>query len=144
MATQRMFAVRAEPAVETIVRPFETLQGWPATRRAPPEQDQGEAYIEWSAKMPASVMSLDALIGNGGTIAEMEYESPDSETSEDPLENDFQEYSESGRVVQVVRVTNPEDPSNYVDVERIDRIFFNGPAGKVLVRYNNRPRGIIL
>jgi hypothetical protein len=139
----RTFAVRTEPAVETIVRPFETLQGWPATRRPPPEQDQNEAYIEWTAKVPAEVMTLDAFVG-GSNFTEMVYENNDSEEDDDDQETGLQEFSETGRVVTIVRVTNPEDPSNYVDVQRVERLFLNGPNGKVLVRYKNRPPRIQL
>jgi hypothetical protein len=36
-------------------------------------------------------------------------------------------YSEVSRTVSVVRVTNPEDAAQYVDVERIETITFRGP-----------------
>jgi hypothetical protein len=36
-------------------------------------------------------------------------------------------YHEVARQVSVVRISNPEDASQYVDVERIERIVFRGP-----------------
>lgn len=36
-------------------------------------------------------------------------------------------YHEIAREVSVVRIENPEDPAQYVDVERIERIVFRGP-----------------
>lgn len=39
-------------------------------------------------------------------------------------------FREIARAVTVVRVTNPEDSAQYVDVERIDKIQFRGPDGK--------------
>lgn len=38
-------------------------------------------------------------------------------------------HNEVSRKTTVARVTNPEDPNQYVDVERIDEITFNGNDG---------------
>ena len=41
-------------------------------------------------------------------------------------------YSEIGRQTETVRVENPDDPSQYVEVERIKRISFSAPDGSVV------------
>jgi len=47
-------------------------------------------------------------------------------------------YTEISRTTETVRVSNPSDPSQYVDVQRIKSIRFMGPQGDEAV-FNLRP-----
>jgi len=53
---------------------------------------------------------------------------------EEPIAEETQDpalvYTEIARAVTTVRVENPSDSSQYVDVERIERIVFRGPDGR--------------
>jgi len=40
-------------------------------------------------------------------------------------------FTETGRLTTIVRVSNPLDANDFVDVERIDRISFQGPDGVI-------------
>ncbi|MBX9606407.1 MAG: hypothetical protein K2Y51_09285 [Gammaproteobacteria bacterium] len=47
-------------------------------------------------------------------------------------------YTEVSRVTSTVRVENPGDPAQYVDVERIDQILFaSGDGRTLLLKFNN-------
>lgn len=47
-------------------------------------------------------------------------------------------YTELSRVTSTVRVENPGDPAQYVDVERIDEVLFSSGAGRLLLlKFNN-------
>ncbi len=47
-------------------------------------------------------------------------------------------YTEVSRVTSTVRVENPGDPAQYVDVERIDQVLFTSGAGRLLLlKFNN-------
>lgn len=130
------YTVREEPAVERIIRPFETPPGWPGNRRLPPEQDDKDAFIQWSANINTVVTTLDALGINEGILikAITEDGGPTSE-SEEPPSNVF---TETNRSVSVIRVSNPEDPNSWVDVERVERITFSGDGGQFTYVFRNR------
>jgi len=62
-------------------------------------------------------------------------EGVDPETGEEfgidePTQDAVLRYEEVARAVSVVRVTNPSDSEQWVDVERIERIMFRGPDGR--------------
>jgi hypothetical protein len=65
----------------------------------------------------------------------------DPAPKKDPTENTEKKtrvYSEVNRVTETVRVTNPSDSAQYVDVQRIKNITFRGPDG-VDVRFELKP-----
>lgn len=130
------YSVREEPAVERIIRPFETPPGWPGNRRLPPEQDDKEAFIQWSANINTVVTTLDSLgIDEGYLIKAIFEDQPTSETSEEPPAI---VYNEVRRSVSVIRVSNPEDPSSWVDVERVERATFTRDGEQVTFVFRNR------
>lgn len=129
------YTVREEPAVERIIRPFETPPGWPGNRRLPPEQDDKEAFIQWSANINTVVTTLEALGIDANKIIRSELVPGDTSESEEPPSNVF---TETNRSVSIIRVSNPEDPSSWVDVERVERITFSGDGGQFTYVFRNR------
>jgi hypothetical protein len=53
-------------------------------------------------------------------------------------------YHELTRTVSVVRVENPEDPAQYVDVERIETITFRGPDRDVQFILNHAAQTVAI
>lgn len=117
------YSIREEPALEKIIRPFETPKTWPGQRRLPPEQDEQEALLKWGTNVNVLVTTLDALGVDSKVVKAIIDRDNDgsSEQEEDPDLN----FYETRRITSVVRVTNPEDPASWVDVERVEQITFN-------------------
>jgi hypothetical protein len=131
------YSVKEDPAVEKIVRPFETPAGWPVPRRLPPEQDTGDALIDWKANINVVVTTLEA---QGLDPNQLDPQTPaESFGSEATVteEKKTNVWTETSRITSTVRVTNPDNPTNYVDVERIERVNFNGPSGNVTYVFRN-------
>lgn len=138
-------------ALEDIVRPFVVVDSRPPQPVAPlPVSDLGalaEASIAWGDTaefvdpgpgiitsenqndgvtriiIPAQIPGSDILRDFEDEIEEAEED--DSEEVQPPVE-----YREIARTVVVVRVTNPQDAQQYVDVEDATDITFRGPEGR--------------
>jgi hypothetical protein len=117
-------------SVERITRtglPEDVLQRLRAKK--PPVDDSGEADLRWGK---ASNFTLTESKDNQPTNPSYKVNFPGSGGVTDPEVPpeaqvfDFQEY---GRAVEVVRVENPDDSEQWVDVERINVIVFLGPDG---------------
>lgn len=109
---------------------------------------RGEAVSTYGKIIPIS-MGKRRLAGNiiqssdmvpkliGTYEYDVEYQVP---IYEDPfitgwvLEGDF-EHDETERVTHTVRVTNPNDPAQFVDVEVVDDVTFKNPRTGVTNRY---------
>lgn len=94
------------PPMESIVRPFVAKPLSAATLRPEPKQDTSEAVLTFTARMPVQVTSIAGL---GFKV----------------VWADADRFDEVQRDVEVVRVTNPEDPSQFVDVEDTRSIVFD-------------------
>jgi len=97
---------------ESIVRPFQEGEVFDA-RRAPPEQpalDAPETVVfEWGKGIDAHFLRPDPIF---------EYKT---------------DWTEKARETETVRVTNPDDDSQFVDVERIKRLVMeNSKSGQTL------------
>lgn len=132
------YTLRSEPpAPEQIVRPFESPSSWPAQRRLPPEQDAGDALIEWSANISVGVTTLDAMFVNSGALASSLHTSRPPTSESDDEEPRPIVLSEIRRTTNTVRVTNPVDPSSWVDVQRINTIYFSSGQGEYVMNFKN-------
>lgn len=92
-------------ALEQAIRPFVERGPRPVPVRETPAQPPAEAEISWSARMSVQVTTLEA---QGIRVIW-----PDSE-----------DHREVARQTRTVRVQNPSDPSQFVDVEDIQTIDF--------------------
>ena len=88
-----------------------------------PEED---AEIRWGkpSQFQWSVTNPDRVIDRTRTI----YIPREDDEEEDPLQ-ELREYTETERTTETVRVSNPDDAEQYVDVKRILTITFQGPNG---------------
>lgn len=110
--------------MEQIVRPFVDVLSFRAERRQPPViEDLPEAFIEWGGPSQFEFDNSFRNVANSGRSFRVndDGDDPDPGTS----------WSEAGRTTSDVRVENPEDPEQYVIVQRIDSISFNTPGGKI-------------
>lgn len=140
-------------AMEAITRPFVAIETRPqeAVQVAPPSDLEAlpVAYAAWGARSEfiTPEMQLDKPfivegLDSGGTFtARVEWLESGTSIFDDPPDDDTPEplvetvdWPEVSRTVSVVRIFNPEDGSQYVDVERIETITFRRDDG-VLVRY---------
>ena len=85
---------------------------------------EAEAEIRWgkASQFQWSVSHPDRIINR--TIIRVI--PPDDDDEEEELEETI-EYTETDRTTETVRVSNPQDAEQYVDVERILTITFQGP-----------------
>lgn len=83
-----------------------------------------EAEIRWgkASQFQWSVSNPDRIINN--TI--IQPGPPPDEDDDEDIEETI-EYEETDRTTETVRVSNPDDPEQYVEVERILTITFQGP-----------------
>jgi hypothetical protein len=96
-------------------------------RRRPPGAD-GEATLRWGAP---GVFQF-AAGGGGFAVTQPIFDIlPSGDAAEEDDAALGLVFTETGRQVSVVRVTNPSDPADFVDVEVIDRISFRGPDGLI-------------
>jgi hypothetical protein len=117
--------------LEEIVRPFETerILALRARRKAREEDRSDDSLIRWGRP---SEYDKEATRG-GFTIS-------NSNPKRDPQQQRPRErvYTEINRVTETVRVRNPTDSNQYVDVARIKTIRFRGPDG-LDVRFDLKP-----
>lgn len=107
--------------LEDMLRQFTSIFSF-STPRVPPEPviEEPEAFIEWGGP---SVFSFDDSFrdaANGITQRTDDDDDPENELT----------YSETGRSTSDLRVENPDSPDQFVIVQRIESISFNGPGGK--------------
>lgn len=117
---------------EVVVRPA----GIVAVLKEKPNQQpiatqDDEAYIEWGR---GSLNLVDQSTAGDITF---NWEDQFPETPEDPQTPTFV-FDEVARQTHVVRITQDGKPENYVDVEVIDAIAFNGPSGVYVYRFSNQ------
>ena len=123
---------------ETIVRPAASVPVLKAQGVAPetPSAD-AEAVIEWGSG-PLGVLSRSAVTyntsisyggGSGGGIGPQE-PPPDENVPTFYLD-------EVSRATHTVRITQQDNPDNWVDVEVIDQLTLSGPAGYYVFRFSN-------
>jgi hypothetical protein len=107
-------------AMEKIVRAFQDKNRTPPpARRKPVESDGDLAILTWGGEI-----SLNDPASSGFSI-----NNPGTGPQDTKAERKTRVYTEVSRATKVIRVTNPDDESQYVDVERITSITFSGPDG---------------
>ena len=99
-------------------------------RRRPPGAT-GEATLRWGA-----TGDFQFAAGRGGVFAKTQpifiiLPQGDEAEDEDGGAAEGLIFTETGRLTTIVRVSNPLDANDFVDVERIDRISFVGPDGVI-------------
>ena len=97
----------------------------PSPPRRPPEGASGDAVLRWGR--PSNFV----ISAKNRTSNIVSYPTQPEEEEEEGLV-----YQEVERTTTTVRVENPDDSEQFVDVERIDRITFLGP--------DNIPRTFVL
>jgi hypothetical protein len=111
-------------AAETAPQPQDNalLQRLIARRNAPGERTQ--ASITWGGPSDILFQAAPDKVPTTGVIQ--------GGGSDDPDDGEPPElvYNEIERSTHEKRVTNPEDPDSWVDVEVIDDILFRGPDGR--------------
>ncbi len=148
-------------AMESIVRPFLVVESAPLNRLAPDPEPAvlPESSIAWGAGSrfilpPGSFEPPPDTIGDWeDPISEEELEDAGGVPAGTPItkvispipETDFGDdetrvLTEMARVTSVVRVENPEDPTQWVDVERIDVMMMQDSKG-LLWRFQFRNPG---
>lgn len=117
---------RAFIAGGTFGAPAAVVQRIP--RRRPPGAT-GEATLRWGAPGDFQFASNR---GGGFAITQpiINRLPPGDEAEEDDAALGLI-FTETTRQTTTVRITNPSDPADFVDVERIDRISFSGPDGVI-------------
>ena len=91
-------------------------------RRLPPGA-VGDATLRWGE--PSNFQ-----LSSGGGSPPPEQPESDLPPIGDEQDNVL-EFTEVSRETTTVRISNPADPADFVDVERIDRISFKGPDGLI-------------
>ncbi|MEK9752502.1 MAG: hypothetical protein VW338_04725 [Rhodospirillaceae bacterium] len=111
--------------IEPLVRPFETgnpyadkLVNRLIARR--PGPSDGEASLRWGgpSRFEARAPEYPTITITGGS---------DDQDVIDELDVPTLEFEEHERTVSEIRVENPDDPDQYVMVERIETITWRGP-----------------
>lgn len=121
--------------IEQLVRSFESpvIQSIRAQREAREADNQDSSLLRWGA---------GPKWGNSSTSAaedEQEFTITNSRPSPRPNETTrIRIYSEVSRTTETVRVTNPQDSNQWVDVQRITSITFRG-QDNVDVRFDLNP-----
>ncbi len=109
----------------TIGRPSSTTVA--RIPRSRPPGATGTAVLRWGA-----VGDFQAAAGGTGiAVRDVIINFP---AGGDEAEDDFVDglvFTEKSRETTTVRITNPLDTDDFVDVERIDKISFDGPDGRV-------------
>ncbi len=91
----------------------------------------GEATLRWGA-----TGDFQFAAGRGGAFAVRQpiftfLPQGDDAEDEDGGAAEGLIFTETGRKTTTLRITNPVDSAQFVDVERIDRISFQGPDGVI-------------
>lgn len=123
-------------ALERVIRPFEheRVLALRARRKAREEDQSDDSLIRWGRPSEHGSATQSAEDDRRGfSIAK-------SNPTQDPQDpNDLPRvYSEISRETETVRVRNPENAEQYVDVARIKSILFRGPDGRS-VRFDLTP-----
>ena len=105
-------------------------RGAPQVRRIPrrrPPGASGDATLRWGEPSDFQFSS------RGGTrISIIQPTFTDlPQGDDDDIAADGLIFTETERETTTVRITNPQDANDFVDVERIDRISFLGPDGVI-------------
>ena len=130
------FTIRTRPFAFEQLRPFVTVQsdtspaGLATRRRLPGEGT--DAFISWGAASRFLQPEFEQPYNTNQSFS-ITATFPEDDT-EDEEEPEVQVYDEIRREVSVIRVENPDDAAQFVDVERIEVIDFRGPAG-ITVRF---------
>ena len=110
----------------TIGRPSSTTVAR-IPRRRPPGAT-GTAVLRWGA---TGDFQARQGAGSGFAVTQPIFNfTPGGDTSEDDFLDGLL-FTEKSRETTTVRITNPLDAGDFVDVERIDKISFTGPDGVV-------------
>ena len=97
----------------------------PPKRR--PEGASGDAVLRWGRPS-----SFQMSTGSGGGFTQPRIDilpSGDDEAANDEALGLI--FTETARLTTTVRISNPLDAADFVDVEQIDRISFRGPDGVI-------------
>jgi hypothetical protein len=130
--------IRADSAAwEKVIRPFtsERILALRARRLARGEDQSDDSLIRWGK--PSNY-------GNASQTPEEDrrgFRIVDPAPKKDPTEDTRKKtrvYTEVNRTTETVRVSNPADSNQYVDVQRILTITFRGPDG-VESRFELKP-----
>lgn len=92
----------------------------------PPVDDSGEADLRWGKKSRFELVDPQQIFGFRVRYAN---NGDGQQTEEPPPEVNVLDFNEVQRAVEEIRVENPEDSQQYVIVERVAWIIFNGPDG---------------
>lgn len=114
---------------ESLVRPFSLVQsaGAPALpQRRQLFGDEAESCITWGA---SSRFLRSDEIEPRRTSGGFSFTVDLLDDEESGVQNGDRIYREISRTVSVIRVENPSDASQFVDVERIETIDFTAPDG---------------
>ena len=93
-------------------------------RRRPPGAD-GEATLRWGAP------GVFQFITGGGVTQPTFTVLPSGDAAEEDDAALGLIFTETGRQTTTVRISNPQDAQDFVDVERIEQISFQGPDGLI-------------
>lgn len=111
------------PSMEEIVRPFVPIESFSTPRVPPtPTPPEPEAFLRWGQ---ASAFQFESSFRDKATRG-IGFRVGDGGDEEFPPVT----YTETGRDTSLLRVENPDDPDQFVEVERIDAISFRGPNGR--------------
>lgn len=110
-----------------VVKPFTKaellLQRLIALR--PKEGEETAAEVTWGG--PSDFTVSDSSERDDGDSVEVDWPKDDEDLEQFGVEIPTLRFEEFSREVDVVRVENPDDPDQYVMVERITKITFKGP-----------------
>jgi hypothetical protein len=128
--------LRYDVWLERVVRPFESprILALRARRKAREEDQSDDSLIRWGRPSEYGTATQTKEESRGGFSV---VNSSPSKTPQDPNKAP-KVYTEVSRTTETVRVTNPSDANQYVDVARITSILFRGPDGKD-VRFDLKP-----
>ena len=97
-------------------------------RRRPPGAT-GEASLRWGA---TGDFQFASDRGGGFAVTQPIFINlPGGDEAEEDAAALGLVFTEKSRVTTTVRISNPQDANDFVDVERIDRISFQGPDGVI-------------
>lgn len=110
---------------ERVVRPSVIIESFLKDRTPKPvEIPEQEAEIRWGKASTFQWSSTNPPNTGGGGITVR----PGDDEDDEEIGSQTVEFEETARSIHVVRVSNPLDDQQYVDVERIDDITFRAPA----------------
>lgn len=128
---RRIGGIQAVGSWEGMVRPFVSAVLFSKPRETPSiPEEQPEAFTRCGARGSFTIENLfDELAKRG-----LSFRVIDDDEDELPSIN----YYEEGRNTQTRRVTNPDDESQYVDVEDATEITFTGEDHKLVLHFRDQ------